>query len=126
MNPMTRTRHVGITIVAIFAIIAGLGEVVVGFTGNYLGILSKDIRPTISTALIGAFYSLGGLSLLTMKKWGAVLGILFISAEILGRVYLVMVGIAPSKGGDAVKIVIGGAIALAGILYVWSQWKKFD
>ena len=90
MTTITRTRHVGMTVVSIFAIIAGLGEVVVGFKGNYLGILSKDIRPSISTALIGAFYSLGCLSLLTMKKWGAALGILFISAEILGRVYLVM------------------------------------
>jgi hypothetical protein len=104
----------------------GLGEIVVGFTGNYFGTLSKDIRPSISTAVIGAFYSLGGLSLLTMKKWGAALGMLLISTEILGRVYLVMAGIAPSKGGDAVKIVIGGAIALAVILYVCSQWKQFD
>jgi hypothetical protein len=63
---------------------------------------------------------------LTMKKWGALLGILFISGEILGRVYLVMSGIAPSKGGDAFKILVGGAIALAVILYVCSQWKKFD
>jgi hypothetical protein len=100
--------------------------VVVGSTGNYLAILSTDIKPTASTAIIGAFYSLGGLSLLTMKKWGAVLGILFIGAELLGRVYLVMSGIAPSKGGDAIKILVGGAIALALILYVWSQWKKFD
>lgn len=88
MNTISRTRHVGITVVSIFAIIAGLGEIVVGFSGNYLGILSKDIRPTTSTAVIGALYSLGGLSLLTMKKWGAVLGIVFISAEILGRIYL--------------------------------------
>jgi hypothetical protein len=126
MNSRSRTQHLGITAVSIFAIIAGLGEVVVGFTGNYLGILSQDIRPSISTAVVGAFYSLGGLSLLTRKKWGAVLGILFISAEILGRVYLVVADIAPSKGEDAVKIVIGGAIALAVILYVWSQWKAFD
>jgi hypothetical protein len=126
MNSRSRTQHLGIIAVSIFAIIAGLGEVVVGFTGNYLGILSQDIRPSISTAVVGAFYSLGGLSLLTRKKWGAVLGILFISAEILGRVYLVVADIAPSKGEDAVKIVIGGAIALAVILYVWSQWKAFD
>jgi hypothetical protein len=126
MNSRSRTQHLGITAVSIFAIIAGLGEVVVGFTGNYLGILSQDVRPSISTAVVGAFYSLGGLSLLTRKKWGAVLGILFISAEILGRVYLVVADIAPSKGEDAVKIVIGGAIALAVILYVWSQWKAFD
>jgi hypothetical protein len=66
-------------------------------------------------------YGLGGLSLFTSKKWRAVLGILFISAEILGRLYLVMAGIAPSKGEDAVKIVIGGAIGLAVILCVWSR-----
>jgi hypothetical protein len=126
LNSITRTRHVGITVVSLFAIIAGLGEVVVGFTGNYLGILSKDIKPTLATAIVGAFYSLGGLSFLTRKKWGAGLGILFIGAEILGRIYLVMVGIAPSKGGDALKVVVGGAIALAVILYVWSQWKHFD
>jgi hypothetical protein len=123
---MAGTRHLGVTAVAIFAIIAGLGEIVVGFTGNYLGILSKSIKPTFSEVLIGALYSLGGLSLLTMKKWGAALAILFIGAEIAGRVYLVVSGIAPSTGPDAVKILIGGAIALGLILYVCSQWKGFE
>lgn len=88
--------------------------------------LSRSMRPSFSTAVVGAFYSLGGLSLLTMKRWGAVLGIVFLSAEILGRVYLVMAGIAPSQGEDVVKIVIGGGIALALILYVGSQGKTFD
>jgi hypothetical protein len=92
-----------------FAVIAGLSEIVVGFTGNCLGILARDLKPNAATAMIGAFYSLGGLSLLTMKKWGAMLGILFISAEILGRVYLVMVGIAPSKGGHTYKIYENGS-----------------
>src|SRR5260370_39836268 len=83
-----------------------------------------DLCPCLSTAVIGAFYSLGGLSLLTMRKWGAVLGILFISVEILGRVYLVMAGIAPSSGGDALKVVIGGAIALVVILYIMFTVEK--
>ena len=109
-----QNRPIGITIVGVFATIAGLGEIVVGFTGNYLSILSTSIAPACSTGVIGAFYSLGGLSLLlTRKKWGAVLSIAFIGAEILGRVYLVMTGIAPYKGPDGVKIIVGGAIALA-------------
>lgn len=96
---VNRNRPIGIAIVAVFAIIAGLGEIVVGFTGNYLGILSKSIPPAFSTVIVGAVYSLGGLSLLiTRKKGGAVLSIIFIGAEILGRVYLVMTGIAPSNG----------------------------
>ena len=47
-------------------------------------------------------------------------------SEVLGRLYDVMIGIAPSTGGDAVKVVIGGLIALAVVGYVASQWKKFD
>jgi hypothetical protein len=62
---------------------------------------------------------------LTMRKLGAALGILLIACEVLGRLYVVMIGIAPSTGGDAIKIVIGGLIALAVIGYVASQWKKF-
>jgi hypothetical protein len=126
MESMNQNRPVGIIIVAVFAILAGLGEIVVGFTGNYLGILSTSIRPAFSTVNIGAFYSLGGLALLiTRKKLGAVLSIIFIGAEILGRVYLVMSGVAPSNGTDAVKIFIGGAIALALILYIGSKWNSF-
>ncbi len=123
---MSRRRHLGITLVSIFAIVSGINEVVVGVRGNFLDILSKDLPPSFATAVVGAFYSLAGLSLLTLKKWGAVLGIVFLSAEILGRIYLVMAGIAPSKGGDAAKISTGGLIALALIIYVGFHWKTFD
>jgi len=119
-----KRRPVGIIIVAIFAIIAGVGEMVVGVTGNFLGILSKSMEPAFSTTVIGAFYCLGGLSLLiTRKKWGAALSIAFIGAEILGRVYLVTAGTAPSSGTDLVKIFVGGAIAFAIMLYI--GWQSF-
>jgi hypothetical protein len=104
-----------------------LGEVVVGFTGNYLNILSTTIAPANSTVVIGAFYILGSVSLfVTRRKWGAVLSILFIGAEILGRVYLVMIAIAPASGPDAIKILIGGVIAFALILYIGFKWKSFQ
>ena len=116
----------GIALVGAFATIAGIGEIVVGLTGNYLGILAHSIPPATSTIIIGAFCSLGGLSILTMRKSGAALAFFFIACEVLGRLYLLMIGIAPSTGGDALKIAIGGVIALAVIGYVPSQWKKFD
>ena len=105
---------VGIALVGAFATIAGIGAIIVGLTGNYLGILAHSIPSATSAIIIGAFYSLGGLSILTIRKLGAALGILG------------MIGIAPSTGGDAIKIVIGGLIALAVVGYVASQWKKFD
>jgi hypothetical protein len=127
MTPNEQHRPTGIVVVGAFAFIAGLGEVVVGFTGNYLGILAHSMAPSFSTGIVGIFYSLGGLSLLvTRKKWGAVLGILFIAAEILGRVYLIAAGIAPASGRDAIKILIGGLIALALIAYIARKWKCFE
>jgi hypothetical protein len=122
---MNQNRHLGITLVALYAIIAGLGEIIVGLTGNFLGILSMPLTPTAETVVVGCFYSLGGISILTLRKWGAALGIAFVAAEILGRAYLVATGIAPANGGDAIKIVVGGIIALGVIAYVWSQWRKF-
>ena len=118
-------RGWGIVAVGVFAIVAGLGEIIVGVTGNYLGILSKPLEPSAVTVLVGACYSLGGAFILTSKKWGAVLGIAFIAAEILGRIYLVATGVVPSTGPDAIKIVVGGAIALVLIGYVASQWRRF-
>jgi hypothetical protein len=70
--------------VGAFATIAGIGEIIVGLTGNYLGILAHSIPPATLTIIIGAFYSLGGLSILTMRKLGAALGIFFIACEVLG------------------------------------------
>jgi hypothetical protein len=35
-------------------------------------------------------------------------GLVFLGAETLGRIYLVIAGILPLKGGDAVRFVFGG------------------
>ena len=115
----------GIVAAGVFAIVAGLGEIMVGVTGNFLGILSKSLEPSAVTALIGACYSLGGAFILTSTKWGAALGMALIAAEILARIYLVATGVAPSTGPDAIKIAVGAAIALALISYVASQWRRF-
>jgi hypothetical protein len=120
---MSRLQRGGLTIVSIFAVIASLGEIAVSIRGNYPGILFRGIRPSFSRSVIGSLFSLGGLSLLTMKKWGAVLGIVFITAEIFGGVYVVMAGVVPSQGGDVVKILAGGAFTLVVILSVGFQWK---
>jgi uncharacterized membrane protein len=117
-------RPTGVIVVAIAAVIFGLGEIWVGLFGNYLGILSRNMQPSTATAIVGAFYSLGGLALLiTRRTWGTLVGLLFIGAEVLGRIYLVVAGIAPSGGRDLLKIVIGGAIAIGFMSYI--AWRSF-
>jgi hypothetical protein len=118
-------RGWGIVAAGVFAIVAGLGEIIVGVEGNYLGILSKPLEPSAVTALVGACYCLGGVFILTLRKWGVALGMALIAAEILGRIYLVAAGVAPNTGPDAIKIAVGAAIALALIGYVASQWRRF-
>jgi len=126
---MNRKRPTGVTIAAVYAIIAGTGEVIVGFSGNYLGILSIPLPPAAAypAAISGVFYILGGLSLLiTRKKWGAVLGIIFIGAEILGRVYIVVAGLFPINRTNVFDIIVGAAIAVTVIFYIGWKWKSFE
>ena len=121
---MRQPRPTGVIIAAIVAITFGFGEIVVGVTGNYLGILVKPMAPSFAAAVTGAFYCLGGLSLLiTRMTWGVILSLIFIGAEILGRIYLVTTGSAPSTGVDFLKIIIGGVIALALMVYI--AWRSF-
>lgn len=122
-----------ILVLAAILIIFGLGEIWVGFFGNYLGILSKSIPPSVATAIVGFFYCLGGLMLLiTRRPWGTTLSLIFIGCEVLGRAYLVAIGIAPARGPDLVKIIIGGLIAIGFMVYIglrtlaWRRAKSSD
>ena len=123
---MTIGDRAGILAVGAFAIIAGAAEIVVGLTGNSLGILHHSMAPSFAAGLAGAFYCLGGASILTLRKWGAAVGMVFIGAEIAARLYLVATGLAASRSADFIKIMIGAAIALAIIAYVAACWKKFS
>jgi hypothetical protein len=58
--------------------------VVVGITGNYLSILSHPMARSVATAVVGAFYYLGGLFILAQRKWGAVIGVLSSSPRYWG------------------------------------------
>ena len=112
-------RPRGVLIAAAALIVFGLGEVWVGWKGNYLGILSSRLPTSAATAVVGMFYVLAGITLLTTRsRWGTVLGLLFIAAEVAGRAYLVLTGIAPHSGGDFFKIIVGGLIAVGFMLYI--------
>ena len=98
----------------------------VGITGNWMGLLSKPLKPSFWTALVGIFYVAAGISLLPKRRTGTLLGIVFILLEGLGRVHLVRIGTYPSRGPDLVKSVVGGAIALLLVAYLANQWREFD
>jgi hypothetical protein len=121
-----KPRRTGVTVAAWYCIFAGLSEVWVGITGNWMGLLSKPLKPSSRTALVGGFYVAAGVSLLLKNRTGGPLGVVFILLEVLGRVHLVRTGTYPSRGQDSVKIVVGGAIAILIVVYLATQWRKFD
>ena len=91
-----------------------------------MGLLSQPLKPSFRTALVGTFYVAAGISLLSQRRTGALLGIVFVLLEVLGRVRLVRIGMYPSRGPDSVKNVVGGAIAILVIVYLATQWRRFD
>jgi hypothetical protein len=121
---MKMGEYLGLIAVGIFAVVA-LGRSLWDLPETIWCILTHTMTPSRTTVVVGAFYSLGGLSILTLRKWGGALGIACIGAKIAGRVYLVASGMAPSTGSDAIKIIIGGLIAVGVIAYVLTQWRKF-
>jgi|SRR6516165_6490792 hypothetical protein len=127
MHDTTGKRPRDVLLMGAIAIIFGFDEIYVGLFGNYLGILSHAIRPSVSTAAVGLFYSLGGFALfLTRRRWGTIASLVFIGAEVAGRAYLVGTGVASSTGPDFLKIIIGGAIAIALMAYIAfrSSWHN--
>ena len=121
-----KPRRTGITIVGGYCIFAGLSEIWVGITGNWMRLLSQPLKPSLQTALVGTCYVAAGISLLSKRRAGALLGVVFVLLEVLGRVQLIRVGTYPSRGPDFRKTVVGGAIAILVVAYVVTQWRRFS
>ena len=120
-------RPKGIMVAGVLMVIFGIAEVATGFTGHFLGGISvaTSTEYTVAAAAAGSCYSLAGLSVLTMRRLGAGLGITFLCAELLGRIYLVSAGLYPFSGIDESSFIAGSDIAVLFILYIGFSWKRF-
>jgi hypothetical protein len=119
---------IGITVVAILMILFGLAEIATGFTHNFLGLISTTdaTLATYGAAGVGALYAIGGLLLLTMKKWGARLAMICLAAVIVGRIILVLTGLYPLTSLlQDISIIIGTALAIVFAVYMGLKWKSF-
>jgi hypothetical protein len=114
-------------IASVLMIVFGIAEIATGFTGRFFGGISvtTSTEYTIAAAATGSCYSLAGLFILTMRKWGAALGIVFLCAELLGRIYLVSTGLYPFSGTDESSFIIGSVIAVLFALYIGLRWNRF-
>lgn len=127
-NQPVSHRPLGFTIIGIFMLLAGLAEVVTGFTHRFFGITTSSmIIFTYSSAAIGLNYAIAGLLIFPMKKWAAALALVLLGADILGRIALVAVGLYPVDSARNIFAIISGtAIAALIAVYVGLKWKSFQ
>ena len=125
---MNQNRPWGITLVAILMVLFGLAEVATGFTHNFLGLVSTTsvTLATYGAAMVGALYAIGGLLLLTMKKWASRLAMGCLVLVIAGRIFLVLTGLYPLTSFlQDFSIIIGTALAIIFAIYIGLKWDSF-
>ncbi|MBV8806485.1 MAG: NAD(P)-binding domain-containing protein, partial [Sinobacteraceae bacterium] len=62
---------VAIMLISIFAILSGINEIGIGFTGNFLGILSKPLPPSFATVVVGRLLQSGRFLFAVDEKMGS-------------------------------------------------------
>jgi hypothetical protein len=126
-GPGSQSRHRGITIVASLMIFCGLAEVVTSFTHNFFGLTtSPSTTSTCAGATIGSCYFIGGLLLLSGRKWAASLAIVLLIADVLGRMVMVLTGLYPVNSAlQIVGIIVGTSLAAFFAVYAGLQWNTF-
>ena len=125
MNP---SRPWGIIIVAVLMILFGFAEIATGLTHNFLGLVSTTDATfaTYGSATVGAFYIVGGVLFLTMKKQAARFAMAFLVLVVLGRIALVWTGAYPlTSFTQGAAIIIGTLIVIIFIVYVGFKWASF-
>ncbi len=111
----------GLLVVALLSMVFGLVEVETAFAHNFAGVVSTTQGDASAywSATVGSSYAIAGIFLLTRRRWGADVAVLFFAADIVGRVGLVVTGLYPlnSLENDA-AILFGTLIAALFGVYV--------
>ncbi len=117
-----------IILAACLMILFGLAEVVTGFSHNFFGITtSSGSLVSYASAAIGACYVVSGVLVLTLKRWAAVLAIVFLGVDVIGRVALVVAGLYPTNSvKNTFSIVAGTLIAVIFAIYVGWRQRSFS
>ena len=118
---------ISILIVAGFMIVFGLAEMVTGFTHQFFGLTTAQIA--LSTTLgvtLGLFYFVGGLLILTRKRWAAIIAIILLCGDVLGRIGMVLSGFYPLNSfRQTFGIAAGTAIAVFFAIFISLKLKSF-
>jgi len=127
LKPVNQIRPRGILVVAILMILFGLAEVGTGFKHSFFGIITtQDIISTYLGVALGAFYFMGGLLVMTSRKWAGTLATVLLCADVVGRIAMVLTGLYPINSFlQTFSMVIGTSIAVFFAIYLGLNLKFF-
>jgi hypothetical protein len=109
-------------------IVFGLAEVVTGLSHNFFGISTAKVTASACAGVaIGLLYAVAGVLILSMKRRTAALAIVFLIADIVGRIAMVAMGLYPlGSWKQTFAIVLGTSIVAAFAVYIRLKWSSFS
>jgi len=126
-NEQTQPLPIGLKVAAALMIIFGLAEVVTGFRHEFFGLTTS--QATISTILgatIGTFYFVSGFLVLTKKRKWAIVAIILLIADAIGRISMVLTGIYPiGVGYQTFAMITGTSIVVLLAIYIGLKLRYF-
>ena len=126
-KPANQSRPRSIIIAAFLMIVFGLAELTTSFTHRFFGLsTAKVATSTYLGATIGTFYAVAGLLVLSMKKRAAAVAIVFLIADIVGRIGMVVTGLHPVDSlRQIAAIILGTSIVAIFAVYIGWKWPTF-
>jgi hypothetical protein len=107
-------------------ILFGIAEMVTAFNHNFLGIATaKNLSAQYAGATIGILYVLAGLLVSLMKRWAAVLALICLAIDVVGRIWMAVRGSYPMNSEKQIAIVMGTAVVIVFGVYIASKWQLF-
>jgi hypothetical protein len=110
-------------------VLFGLAEVATGFTHNFIGLVTSQARfaTYLGVALGVCYFTAGLLIMLSRKKWAAVLAIVLLCADVIGRIAMILTGLYPVNSFlQTFAIVIGTSLAAFFAIYIGWKLKFFS
>ncbi len=106
----------------------GAAEIVTSFTHRFFGLTTTEATlSTLVGAIIGSCYFASGLLILLRNKRAAVLAILLLIIDAIGRSAMVLTGLYPVDSAlQAFAIVVGTSIVVLFVFFVRFEMRHFS
>jgi cytochrome bd-type quinol oxidase subunit 2 len=123
----SQSRLRGSIIVALLMIVFGLAELTTSFTHRFFGLSTAQVvTATYLGAAIGTLYPAAGFLVLSMKRRAAAVAVVFLVADIVGRIGMAVTSLYPVDSDKQIAaIILGTSIVAIFAVYIGSKWSTF-